>query len=269
MLTIFAIVNVGLVAVAVISDLVSTALAPLPPLMCMWAVEFVKSVAMVEFMDYGARRKPRIGASQRLAQVTPSIFLSFTASTTFVKTLLCVERPPTQSLSQSLFFPTSWATLPQAWLYFVVKSFVFELIFDFVHYWIHRYAHANKVLYRSVHKTHHSYQVCARASFCMSPADVVLSYCVPYGVANLFLRLSKAEAAVMATYLTYQEIGGHLNRRMKPTSSFAQCVWLPRWFNIELYTEDHDRHHSRNAGNYSKRFSLWDKIFGTQCQSGK
>ena len=51
---------------------------------------------------------------------------------------------------------------------------------------------------------------------------------------------------------------------MRPTSSFPQCIWLPRLFNIELYTEDHDLHHSRNNCNYSKRFSLWDKIFKTE-----
>lgn len=59
------------------------------------------------------------------------------------------------------------------------------------------------------------------------------------------------------------EISGHIGKRMHPTSSFSQFIWLPKFFNIELYTEDHDLHHSHNNCNYSKRFSLWDKVFGT------
>lgn len=35
--------------------------------------------------------------------------------------------------------------------------------------------------------------------------------------------------------------------------------WLPRLFNFQLKVEeDHDLH-----CNYSKRFTLWDKVFGT------
>jgi sterol desaturase/sphingolipid hydroxylase (fatty acid hydroxylase superfamily) len=47
---------------------------------------------------------------------------------------------------------------------------------------------------------------------------------------------------------------------MQPVNNLPN---LPKWLNIELYCEDHDIHHSVNNCNYSKRFSLWDKVFGT------
>jgi sterol desaturase/sphingolipid hydroxylase (fatty acid hydroxylase superfamily) len=68
---------------------------------------------------------------------------------------------------------------------------------------------------------------------------------------------------ILTVYLTYQEIAGHLGKAMYPTSSFAQCIWLPRLLGIQLYTEDHDLHHLRLNCNYSKRFSIWDRLFRT------
>ena len=32
---------------------------------------------------------------------------------------------------------------------------------------------------------------------------------------------------------------------------------------MELYVEDHDLHHLKGNCNFSKRFSLWDRVFGT------
>ncbi len=60
----------------------------------------------------------------------------------------------------------------------------------------------------------------------------------------------------------YMELCGHSGKDIK-TGSFVQCIWLPRLLNIQLYTVDHDNHHSKNNCNYGKRFSLWDKVFNT------
>jgi sterol desaturase/sphingolipid hydroxylase (fatty acid hydroxylase superfamily) len=64
------------------------------------------------------------------------------------------------------------------------------------------------------------------------------------------------------TYKTYIEIAGHCGKEIN-TPSFPQFIWIPRFFDMELYTANHDLHHSSNNCNYSKRFSLWDKVFGT------
>ena len=248
MLKVFAIVNAGIVAVSYAGTFFTHSLA------CLWSFEFAKSVGLVKAMD-SAAHKPRIVSSADLPAVPPTTFYVYTASTCLVKSLL-------HYYLASLDATTVATTAAPM---FLIKSFAFEAIFDFVHYWLHRSAHAHPLLYRWVHKTHHSFGVCAEASFCMSPPDVALSYCDPFYVAYCYggFGFSPFELQLLSTYLTYQEIGGHLNKHMRPTSSFAQCVWLPRWLGIELYTEDHDKHHSLNNCNFSKRFSLWDKLFGT------
>jgi sterol desaturase/sphingolipid hydroxylase (fatty acid hydroxylase superfamily) len=69
------------------------------------------------------------------------------------------------------------------------------------------------------------------------------------------------------SYKTFIEISGHSGKKLYPNGSFSQFIWLPRFFNISLYTEDHALHHSSNYCNYSKRFSLWDKQFETYNES--
>jgi sterol desaturase/sphingolipid hydroxylase (fatty acid hydroxylase superfamily) len=68
---------------------------------------------------------------------------------------------------------------------------------------------------------------------------------------------------MLIVYKTSVEIAGHTGKKLYPTSSFPQFPWLVKYFNIELYTEDHDIHHRLLKYNFSKRLSLWDKIFGT------
>jgi sterol desaturase/sphingolipid hydroxylase (fatty acid hydroxylase superfamily) len=147
---------------------------------------------------------------------------------------------------------------------FVPKSFCFEIVFDFVHYWMHRFMHSNPLLYQKVHKIHHKYRhPNAFTTFYLHPVDILLGYCLPLFVASRIIPFCRSDFLLMITYLTYQEVGGHLNRHMAPTSSFAQFIWLPRILSIELYTEDHHLHHQKVICNFAKRFSLWDKVFGT------
>ena len=145
--------------------------------------------------------------------------------------------------------------------YFLMESFVFELVFDGCHYVIHRLLHSNKYLYQ-IHKTHHrTKDLVAANTFHMHPLDLILSYSVPLVVSTWIFRPTYFHT--ITAYLTYQEIAGHLGKRMYPTSSFAQFIWLPRLLQIELYTEDHYLHHKLLKCNFSKRFAIWDKLCGT------
>ena len=150
----------------------------------------------------------------------------------------------------------------------VIKSFMFEIVFDCAHYAVHRSFHEIPVLYKNVHKYHHEYcNPTAWTAFHIHPADLVLSYSLPLFIATMIASPTKNELLLITTYLTHQEIGGHLGKKMYPTSCFAQCIWLPRFLNIELYTEDHDLHHKKINCNFGKRFALCDKLFDTY-QSG-
>ena len=61
----------------------------------------------------------------------------------------------------------------------------------------------------------------------------------------------------------YLELCGHSGKDIPKTGSFVQCVWLPRLLGISLYTQDHDAPHRFSNGNFGKRFTLWDRVFGT------
>jgi len=45
--------------------------------------------------------------------------------------------------------------------------------------------------------------------------------------------------------------------------NFGPCPWLPELAGCELRAADHQRHHIKCDVNYSKRFALFDRLFGT------
>jgi sterol desaturase/sphingolipid hydroxylase (fatty acid hydroxylase superfamily) len=154
-------------------------------------------------------------------------------------------------------------------LYFIPMSFGFEVILDFFHYWSHRMLHLNKTLYKKTHKTHHQHAnpIFINAYY-FSPVDLILSISIPMMLTIIILpyKLTVFEFFMISVYKQYTELAGHSGKMLAPASSFPQCIWLPRLLNIELYAEDHNSHHKLNKCNFAKRFSLWDKVFGTYNQ---
>ena len=53
-----------------------------------------------------------------------------------------------------------------------------------------------------------------------------------------------------------------------PGSSFIFMQWLPAALGIELHAIDHDAHHRDRVVNFSKQFSLWDKV-GAHHEGGR
>jgi sterol desaturase/sphingolipid hydroxylase (fatty acid hydroxylase superfamily) len=150
-------------------------------------------------------------------------------------------------------------------LLFVPISFVFELIYDFLHYWIHRLFHSNAFLYKYIHKKHHNKSMpTLYDTYHQSLFDVILSNSIPFVVSVVCVRyISYYQFVLITVYKTAVEVAGHSGKKIYPTSSFPQCPFVVKWFEIELYTEDHDSHHRLINCNYSKRLSLWDKVFGS------
>lgn len=157
------------------------------------------------------------------------------------------------------------------WLTFVPMSFMFEVVFDFFHYWVHRSLHWSAL---SWHKTHHTYAHLTPAiAFYQDWADLILANVIPFLLANRIVQtvwgpLTSMELALLLTYKIFVELSGHAGRRLRPASSFPQFVWLPRALGIELYAEDHALHHTNPDCNFAKRFALWDKVFGTYQATG-
>jgi len=151
---------------------------------------------------------------------------------------------------------------------FIFKSFLYEVVFDFFHYITHRICHQVPQLY-GIHKTHHKYlNPTPLSTFHQDPVDIVLTNVFPSVASVTLLRsvfgvtFDPLEYSLLLSYKTFIEIAGHAGVETSATS-FPQCAALPKALGIELRTNDHDLHHSRVKCNYSKRFTLWDKVFGT------
>ena len=148
---------------------------------------------------------------------------------------------------------------------FIIISFFFEIIFDFFHYSFHYFIHYNSYFYKNIHKVHHKfkYPSCI-TTFYQHPLDIIITNYIPIILTLILIPIKPSyfQYNLISVYKVYIEISGHLGKYIKSTS-FPQFICLPKIFNIQLKVEDHDLHHSMNNCNYSKRFSLWDKIFGT------
>ena len=150
-------------------------------------------------------------------------------------------------------------------LYFIPKSFVFEITLDFFHYWVHRAAHRNKFLYRWVHSDHHSHDhPGVLSTFQMSITEYVLANMFPQLMAFLVVgaKWTRFELHLLLAYKAFIEIGGHSGIMCENSIFFVQFPFLPD-LNLDLTSEDHDLHHSKRMVNFSKRFRLWDVVFGT------
>jgi sterol desaturase/sphingolipid hydroxylase (fatty acid hydroxylase superfamily) len=148
-------------------------------------------------------------------------------------------------------------------LTFIPISFLFELVYDFIHYWIHRISHTNKFLYTHFHQHHHSKTtVTLMDTYYQHPIDFILSNSIPLLITISVINMSRYQFAMMMTFKTIVEVSGHTGKNINQ-KSFPQFPWIPAYFDISLCTHDHDIHHRYFNYNFSKRFSIWDKIFGT------
>lgn len=157
--------------------------------------------------------------------------------------------------------------VPWTMISFVPASFLFELTFDFFHYWGHRSLHC---IPWSWHHGHHRHvHLRPQLAFHHHITDLVITNSLPF-LFTLWLfsvvagySFSLLDIALLVSYKVFLEIAGHTGRSSLRTPSFPQCIWLPRFLGIELYTEDHNLHHVRPGVNFAKRFTLWDRAFGT------
>lgn len=148
-------------------------------------------------------------------------------------------------------------------LTFLPRSFAFELLFDLAHYTTHRLAHSIPIVYKSIHKEHHQeILITPLTTYHQHPIDLLLTNTLPLLFASWIIPTSPLFLCVMMWYKTILEVGGHLGKVTK-ANSFPQCIWLPRSLGIELKSEEHNIHHRNPMRNFSKRFSIWDKAFGT------
>uniref|UniRef100_A0A6C0HZ19 Fatty acid hydroxylase domain-containing protein n=1 Tax=viral metagenome TaxID=1070528 RepID=A0A6C0HZ19_9ZZZZ len=218
---------------------------------------------LINFVEYGTKHKPLIHKRDSLNLLTYYDLHFNVWRTTLIETIthFYIESYIINKITNSTFIYEI--------AYFIPVSFIFEIIFDFFHYFAHRLLH-HRLLYKYAHKIHHKFEnPIAIATFYQDPVDLLITNSFPTILAFYLtshitcLQITFIQYNLIIVYKSLIEISGHCGRRLYPTSSFTQFIWLPKLTGIELYTEDHDLHHSQNNCNYGKRFSFWDKIFGT------
>jgi sterol desaturase/sphingolipid hydroxylase (fatty acid hydroxylase superfamily) len=231
-------------------------------LFVIFSLFLLRNYFLIAFVDYGIKDKPRI--CNDITKYPKEEYLCEFSHNVILATLI---ESVTQTFLRSyfIFYDTN---VGLAIIGFIPISFTFELIFDFFHYWGHRILHL-RLIYPFFHKKHHKFShPTTITTFYQDPVDLILTnslptivgvFCTPY--------LSYPQLHVILIYKTFIEISGHSGRFSRPSCSFSQFIWLPKFFEIELYTEDHDAHHCFNDRNFGKRFSIWDKIFGTFYES--
>lgn len=213
---------------------------------------FLRNHFIVWLIEYGLRNKSFIDKKPR--------HNSFPFFHLMVLTYSILEYYSIRFLNPSKSF-TIWDIV-----LFIPYSFVVEVIFDLFHYSTHRMLHMHKSIYQ-IHKHHHQFpHPTVRVAYYHHPIDLLLTnwfgFIATMMIMNSIYPASSVLLNAVLVYKNYGEISGHAGKEIR-TSCFPQCIYLPRLLGIELRIEDHDLHHSKNRGNYAKRFSLWDKIFGT------
>jgi sterol desaturase/sphingolipid hydroxylase (fatty acid hydroxylase superfamily) len=161
----------------------------------------------------------------------------------------------------SMAITISWATLLEGISLFdgsglgiVGGALVGILFYELIHYWYHRTAHANDLLWRWAHQMHHSAEsVDAFGAYYLHPVDTF--FFTTWSSLVFFPLLGlRAEAGVLAGFfLVFNAMFQHAN------------IATPRWVGYIIQRpESHGVHHQRgkHRSNYSD-LPLWDMVFGT------
>ena len=261
----FLLVNGFLVCLATTVDKVEATCAKrwLGPLLACLAACALRDAAVVLFLDVATAGKARLNDRARpsRSQVKDAWRRLFLVAAPVDAITLCLARH------------MGWvgAPRPTTYLRFVAASFAFEVCFDLGHYWTHRLAHAcarrrsgiAKALFNA-HAAHHAHAsgLAPVLAYAQAPLDVVVCNAVPALAALAATGRLLDSVTLVWAYKAYVEAAGHAGCESRATS-FPQCVWLPRYLGIALRTADHDAHHGAAAVNFAKRFTLWDRVFGT------
>jgi len=155
---------------------------------------------------------------------------------------------------------------------FTIEMFIWEIFFDFGHYWGHRMGHYFKWLYDFGHSKHHeNISPDAFDGLNITFDDAMLTNWIPH-MFSMFLTttllfggrpFSLFEYFLLSSYKTFVEVTGHVGVDFKG-HSFPMFPPLAYYTGIDIGTAAyHSLHHRYYTCNYAKRFMLWDKVFGT------
>ena len=154
------------------------------------------------------------------------------------------------------FFKDLFITNFSSFGFCIFEVFFVLFIDDMYFYFLHRYMHKNKFIYKTIHKIHH------RAN---TPMPIEYIYVHPLewssGMIGPFLGMIIIGGISFEAYLMYLIIR---NLHEIHIHSGIMTSIIHKVFPFYGNNEHHDIHHSKRDGNYGSTFTLWDKLFKTR-----
>lgn len=128
------------------------------------------------------------------------------------------------------------------------------LVYEFFHYWYHRYAHQSNWLWRAGHQMHHSAEsLDAFGAYYLHPLDAAIFTSIGSLVFFPLLGVTMEAGVIGTLFLTFNAMFQHANIR------------TPQWLGYFIQRpEMHNVHHARGIHRYNYAdLPLWDMVFGT------
>jgi sterol desaturase/sphingolipid hydroxylase (fatty acid hydroxylase superfamily) len=147
---------------------------------------------------------------------------------------------------------------------------VFLLLEDFLHYWLHRYSHEWRWLWK-LHRTHHSGT--AMNVGLVFRYNIFWTLLLPQGwLAALLIYMGLPDVFLAVTAVTFAvNLVTHCSARWDLWLVQKYPALSPLWLAVARVITTPDTHHAHHGmgrnghtrGNYAVTFFLWDTLFGT------
>jgi Delta7-sterol 5-desaturase len=132
------------------------------------------------------------------------------------------------------------------------------VLHDAYFYWVHRFMHVSKEVFKRVHLVHHlSHDPTPFAMYAFHPIEATIEFAfIPLAMIVLPLHPMSLMAFVLASAAI--NAYGHLGYEMMP-SGFTKH----RVLGIFNTSTHHNLHHSSTHYNFGLYFTFWDRVMGT------
>ncbi|KAJ3142591.1 hypothetical protein HK100_000491 [Physocladia obscura] len=147
-------------------------------------------------------------------------------------------------------------------LLILIKIAIASVILDTYQYWIHRWFHVNRKLYRMFHSVHHELTVpFAFGALYNHPLEGFLMDTVGGAIPSMLLNMHPWTSAIFYSVATLKTVDDH-------------CGYAWAWSPASLFNSNgaayHDIHHWGKGGmyNFSQPFyTFWDHLMGTEYET--
>jgi len=159
---------------------------------------------------------------------------------------------------------------PAALLHAIWRAPLFDVGLDLGFYTFHRTCHKNRQLYRWIHAEHHTDvakeygQLVAHETYSISTIEalsILSSYLIGFELIGIVMPYSLFDMAYLVSWAHTVELLGHTELSWSPNGHPMRII--AEWCRLELKGAEHTMHHQKPLSNFSKRLTLFDKIFGT------